>query len=225
MFTLDNFYNSKEWAAFRYNVIAERTKEDGFIYDEVTNKPILKAYDLILHHKEELTDENVNDYNISLNPANIMIVSHKTHNIIHDNFNTYSRQQVYIVYGAPLSGKSSWVQENKVEGDFIVDINNIWESVTGEKNSKPARLKGVVFKIRDTELEAVRFRLGKWRNAYIVGGYALSSERTRLCKELGAREILVEATQEDCVRRLDDLSYLNRDEWISFIADWFDKYC
>ncbi|MGN0768453.1 MAG: hypothetical protein ACI4M8_03755, partial [Christensenellales bacterium] len=65
--TLSDFYRSKEWADFRQVIIAERTRADGFVYDEVTGKPIVKAYDLILHHKIELTLENVNDCNITLN--------------------------------------------------------------------------------------------------------------------------------------------------------------
>ena len=56
MFTLFTFYRSDEWQRFRDTIIAERTQEDGYIYDEVTVKPILKDYDLILHHKIELTE-------------------------------------------------------------------------------------------------------------------------------------------------------------------------
>ena len=81
-YTLDTFYSSKEWRRFRDVVINDRISDDGFIYDEVTNKPILKAYDIILHHTTFLTNENVNDHNISLNPDLIQIVSHKTHNYI-----------------------------------------------------------------------------------------------------------------------------------------------
>ena len=80
MWTLDNFYQSREWAAFREVVIHERTKEDGLIYDEITGLPILRRYDIILHHVKELTDENVNDVTVSLNPENIQVVSHRTHN-------------------------------------------------------------------------------------------------------------------------------------------------
>ena len=83
---LSEFYRSEEWRTFRQVVINDRMTEDGFILDEETGKPIVKRYDIILHHKEELTEENVFDYNISLNPNNIMIVSHKTHNIIHNCF-------------------------------------------------------------------------------------------------------------------------------------------
>ena len=222
MFTLENFYQSKEWERFRLTIIDERTKADGFIYDEVTNKPILRMYDLILHHIEELTPENVNDYNVSLNPKNIMVVSHKTHNLIHDNFNNYSRQQVFLVYGPPLSGKTSWVMENKLEGDLIVDINNIWQMVSGDTGIKNPRLKSVVFKIRDAELDAVRYRLGKWRNAYIVGGYPLSVERERLMNETAARPVYIDTSRAECEQRADSSD--NREELRRYIADWFDRY-
>ena len=222
MFTLENFYRSREWERFRLTIINERTKADGFIYDEVTNKPILRMYDLILHHIEELTPENVNDFNISLNPNNIMVVSHKTHNLIHDNFNNYSRQQVFLVYGAPLSGKTTWVKNNKLDGDLIVDINNIWQSVSGDSETKNPRLKSVVFKIRDTELEAVRYRLGKWRNAYIVGGFPSRSERDRLASETGAREVYIDTERAECEERADMRA--QREELRSYIADWFERF-
>ena len=222
MFTLENFYRSREWERFRLTIINERTRADGFIYDEVTNKPILRMYDLILHHIEELTPENVNDFNISLNPNNIMVVSHKTHNLIHDNFNNYSRQQVFLVYGAPLSGKSTWVKNNKLDGDLIVDINNIWESVSGDSETKNPRLKSVVFKIRDTELEAVRYRLGKWRNAYIVGGFPSRAERDRLASETGAREVYIDTERAECEERADMLA--QREELRGYIAEWFERF-
>ena len=64
-YTLSDFYRSKEWEEFRLCLIEERRAADGFVYDEVTGKRILKAYDIIAHHKIELTLENVNDANIA----------------------------------------------------------------------------------------------------------------------------------------------------------------
>ena len=54
---LDEFYRSDEWTKFRLMVINDRTREDGFVYDEVTGKPIVRKYDVILHHKVELTED------------------------------------------------------------------------------------------------------------------------------------------------------------------------
>lgn len=226
MFRLETFYQSKEWLAFRMQVIEARTAEDGYIYDEVTHKPILRAYDLILHHKIELTDENVNDFNISLNPDNILIVSHKTHNRIHDNFGTIRRQQVFIVYGPPLSGKTTWVHENKGAGDLVVDMDSIWECISGgERYDKPNRLKENAFAVRDCLLDCVKYRRGKWNNAYIIGGYPLQSERDRIARDLAARLIFIDTSEAECLTRLDaDEVRRGIPEYTGYIKEWFNRY-
>lgn len=222
---LFSFYRSREWEKFRQTVIAERMRDDGFVYDEVTDKPITKAYDIILHHKIELTEENVNDYDISLNPQNIMIVSHRTHNYLHDKLG-YSRRQVYLVYGAPLSGKSTWVKDSMSAGDLIIDIDSIWQCVSNlPRYEKPAKLKSVVFKVRDCLLEAVKYRLGKWNNAYVIGGYPLQGERERLIKELGAREVFINTSEEECLERLAAAGDgRDKAEWEGYIREWFERY-
>ena len=222
---LFEFYRSKEWQDFREIVIAERIQDDGNVYDEVTGKPILRAYDLILHHKIELTEENVHDFNISLNPDNIMIVSHRTHNYLHDKLG-YSHRQVYLVYGAPLSGKTSWVKDNMCEGDLIIDMDSIWECISGcDRYIKPNCLKSVVFKTRDTLLDAVKYRLGRWNNAFVIGTYPLQSERERLLKDLGAREVFIDIPQSECISRLEACTDgRDKAEWAKYIEDWFSKY-
>ena len=221
---LDEFYRSDEWTKFRLMIINDRTREDGFVYDEVTGKPIVRKYDVILHHKVELTEENVHDYEISLNPENIMIVSHKTHNILHDKLG-YSRREVYLVYGPPRAGKTTWVRENMTEGDLVVDMDSVWECVSGcDRYVKPKRLNAVAFKVRDVLIDAVKYRLGRWHNAYVIGGYPLSSERERLCRELGAREVFIDATMEECIQRAEGMEGESAEDWKKFIAEWFERY-
>ena len=225
MFTLDNFYTSKEWVKFRRVVISDRLTAEGLTLCEYCKKPIVKTYDIILHHKTELTEDNINDYMISLNPDNIMLLHHRCHNYIHNKLG-YKERCIYLVYGAPLSGKSSYVNDIKEPGDLIIDMDSIWQCISGcDRYTKPKRLNAVVFGVRDYLLECVKYRRGKWNNAYIIGGYPLISERERLCKELGARELFIECEREECVNRL--LSCDNgRDieQWIGFIDDWFLKY-
>ena len=36
-----------------------------------------------------------------------------------------SYKQVYIIYGSPLSGKTTYVKEHAQKGDLIIDIDNI----------------------------------------------------------------------------------------------------
>lgn len=225
VFTLETFYKSKEWEAFRRVVIAERTQPDGFIYDEETGKPILRPYDLILHHKIFLTEENVNDAEIALNPDNIEIVSHKTHNLLHDRLGM-ARREVFLVYGPPLAGKSTWVKENKGNGALILDMDLIWQSITGlPLYEKPPKLRAVAFRIRDDLLDMIKHRFGKWSKAYIIGGYPNTAERERLTQELGAVPIFIEASEEECLRRLENIQDgRNTEEWCDYIADWFARY-
>ena len=185
--SLYNFYRSDEWENLLKVIKLERL-QDGELFCEYCGKPIIKSYDCIGHHVIELTEENYTDYNISLNPVNIKLVHHKCHNLMHNKL-SYSGRQVFIVYGSPLSGKSSYVRESMTDGDLIIDIDNIWECVSGcDRYVKPNRLKSVVFAVRDNLLESVKYRRGKWSNAYVIGGYPYQAERERLEREKAGKE-------------------------------------
>lgn len=221
---LQAFYKSDAWEQFRKLVIAERTKPDGFIYDEVTGEPILKAYDLILHHKIELTEENVDDVSIALNPDNIMIVSFKTHNQLHKRFGYKPRKRVYIVYGSPCAGKSTWVAEQAEPNDIVLDIDKLWCAIRAPKCTeyeKPNALKKNIFALRDAMLEQIQIRLGAWDNAYIIGGYPLQPDRERTADRLGAeRCIFIDTPKEVCLARAAE----RPSAWTQYVEDWFERY-
>lgn len=196
----------------------ERLDEHGQLLCEHCGKPITKKYDCIGHHKIELTEDNVNDFKISLNPDNVSLIHFKCHNIIHNRFDGFV-QRVYLVYGAPCSGKSTWVNETALEDDLILDIDSIWESICkSDRYHKPNRLKSNVFGIRDCIIDQVHTRKGMWRNAYIIGGYPLRTDRDRLCDLLKAKPIYIEASIEEC------LSRAKTEEWKDYIWEWFDSF-
>lgn len=218
MFTLENFYQSKQWIRFRDILIAERIDDNGQIFCAKCGEPIYKRYDIIAHHIKPLTDENVNDFNISLNPDNVELIHFKCHNKEHQRYDGF-RQYVYLVYGAPCSGKTTYVQQNAFDDDLILDLDCIWESICKQdRYHKSNRLKPVVFAIRDTILQQIKTRSGMWRNAYIIGGYPLRSDRDRLCELLRATPIYIEASKDECLARAQN------DEWKEFVEDWFDSY-
>lgn len=222
--SLYNFYRSKEWERLLIVLKNERIDNAGNIICEHCGKPIVKAYDCIGHHKTELTEENYTDANISLNPDNIALVHHRCHNQIHNKLG-YSGRQVFIVYGSPLSGKTSYVAEAMNEGDLIIDLDNIWQAISGcDRYVKPNRLKSVVFSVRDNLLESVKYRRGKWLNAYIIGGYPYEAERLRLADQLGARLIHIDTDKDECLRRLDNCEDRDRAEWSKYINDYWLQY-
>lgn len=218
MFTLETFYKSREWESVIAQLKLERVDEHGDILCEYCGKPIVRKYDCIGHHKIELTDDNVNDYSVSLNPENIMLIHFRCHNIIHSRFEGF-HQQVFLVYGPPCAGKSTWVESVCHKDDLIIDIDRIWEALCmSDKYHKPNRIKANVFGVRDALLDQVKIRKGMWRNCYIVGGYPLKTDRDRICKLLRAREVFINEDRDVCKSRA-----VNED-WKQYIDDWFDDY-
>ena len=213
------FYHSKQWESFANNLKTERIAKDGQIICSLCGKPIVKKYDCIAHHKIHLTAENINDYTISFNPDLIELIHFSCHNSLHTRAKNNFKQNVFIVYGAPCAGKSTWVRANATEDDLIVDIDNIWKCIsTCDKYHKPPRLKANVFGIRDTLIDQIKTRKGNWRNAYLIGGYPLATERQRLSQLLRADLIFIDEDYDTCISRA------KNENWENFIKEWFENY-
>lgn len=225
MYTLETFRKSKTWQKFVKNLKSERTNEEGMLICAHCGKPILKKYDCIGHHKVELTEQNVNNFDVSLNPDLIDLVHHKCHNDIHEHFGCH-QQRVYIIYGPPLSGKTTYAKSVMSAGDLVLDMDNIWQCVSGlERYNKPNALKEVVFDVRNKILEDVKHRRGFWHNAYIIGGYPLQGERQRLEKQLGAESIYIEIEKEKNLERICCLEDARKQkDYERFILGWWEKY-
>lgn len=222
MFTLSNFYKSKEWTGLINTIKANRVAENGFLICEHCKQNIVKKYDCIAHHKEELTEQNVNDYNISLNEKNIILVHHKCHNEIHKRFGyANNRQQIFIVWGSPCAGKTSYVKKIAMREDIILDIDKIYEMISvNERYIKPNAIKRNVFGLRDCLLEQIKYRLGFWKNAYIIGTYPFEAERERLVKELNATTIHIDTPKEECILN----ATKKPKEWLKYIEEYWERY-
>lgn len=230
MFTsLAQFYNSEQWRKLRLSLIAERTnKDDGILYCEYSGAPIINLYEAVAHHKTPLTMDNVNDFNISLNPSNIMLVTHKAHNEIHSRFGYSAGRKVYYVYGAPCSGKTTFVNSIKGNSDLICDIDNIWQCITGgARYDKPNALKTNVFELQRCILDMIKKRAGNWERAFVIDGGAAKTPRNNRINDLGAEPIFINTDRETCLQRLAtdrNRTQAQRVEWEKYIYKWFDEY-
>lgn len=223
--TLADFYKSKEFEDLKTYLKAERMAFDGLIYCEHCHKPMIAARDIIAHHVEPLTLDNVNDMNISLNPDNIQLVHFRCHNEIHNRFGVYTRH-VYLVYGSPLSGKSSFVKERADIHDLIIDIDRIYECISNNPPYiKSKRITENVFAVRDCLLEQIKMKRGKWVNAFVISGMPYKGERERFCAEYGAESIYIETTRDEAYARLQAAQDgRNVSDWMKYIDTWFDRF-
>lgn len=225
---LQRFYKSEEWENFRKIVIANRMNDGVGLICEHCGKPILKKYDCILHHIEELTDDNVDDVSISLNEDNIRLVHFGCHNQLHKRnvgcAGVSVPKKVYFVWGSPCAGKNTFVDSVADENDIIIDIDRLWAAVRwsgcGEYD-KPWVLKDIVFGLRDSLLDMIKVRRGNWHNAYIITGGALEGERHRMCDALGVdRDIFIDCDKSVCLERAKEKG----DDWVEYVKTWWDRY-
>jgi hypothetical protein len=213
---LHQFYCSKAWRDLSFRLKIERGGKC-----ERTGEVFADMSQLIAHHKIELTEDNVDDPNISLNPNNIEIISFNEHNKEHRRFGY--KQNVYIVYGSPLSGKTTLVRELMSYGDLVLDIDSLWQAVTFQPEYvKPTNCRFNIFALRDNLLDQIKMRYGQWYTAWVIGGYPEKYERERLANTLGAELIYCECTKEECLERLEQSN--KPESWREYIIDWWERY-
>lgn len=230
MWDLDSFYSTDEWKDFRKNIITERGNKCT-----ECDKDILIDKQLHVHHIKELTQENVNDYMISMNPDNVRVVCHECHNKIHERFGYgYGNRKrkfdrdVYIIYGPPLAGKKTYVKDNMEEGDLVIEMDMLYRAVSmGDMYNNPEKLKYNVYNIRNLLIDNVKTRYGKFNRAWVIGGYPNATDRDRLANELGAETIFINASKEECLSRLktcSDFRINQYNKFKSYIDKWFEDY-
>lgn len=223
--TAHELYISSEFKTLRKELINTRKDSDGVLRCEHCGKPLLKDYEIIAHHKQEITAANLNNVEISLNPLNIALVHLHCHNDIHNRFG-YNIKKVYIIHGAPCAGKSTFVNTEKNKNDLVVDIDLIWQALTGGlKYDKPEALKAVVFNIYNELLNQVETRAGKWRTAYVIIAEPRKAKRERLAQQLNAEQIFIDCNKQTAINRLenDNERSSSREQWRQYINNYFEN--
>lgn len=220
--TLHEFYNSKQWRSLRERLTIERSDKYGGVRCEHCAEMIENDWEVHAHHKIELTLANVNDYAVSLNGEEIMLVHHKCHNEIHSRWGSTSRK-VYLVHGAPCAGKLTHVERIAGPHDLVLDIDKLWQSVSGisVRYVKSDRLKRVVFSAWDNLLDSVKTRNGDWINAYIIMTVPLVMERERLVQRLGCELIHIDTDKQTCIERA---ASERPKEYLKHIEVYFEKF-
>jgi predicted kinase len=219
---LKTFYNSIRWRTFRLAIIGKR----GLTCEEC-GRMIANEREAELDHTIELSPLNVNDAMISLNPANVKLKCHECHDKRHGRFGYGKSKQVYIVFGCPGSGKTTYVMQHKARNDLIICIDRLFAAITGlPEHDKPDNLLMNIRSVYNALTDQVKTRYGKWSTAWIIGGFADKYKRERLADELGAEIIYCECSAAEALARIesDPTRKCMKAEYEKYIEEWFQRY-
>lgn len=226
--TLDNFYQSKEWKNFRDILIQERTEKDtGLVICQYCGKPIFGKGQIVAHHLEELTEYNVCNPKISLNPDNVVLVHLNCHNVIHTKY-INCKKEVYLLYGPPTS-YFDFLENEVGPNDLIVCMDWIYKALNPQNilYPKTSGLFQPAINTRNFLIDYVRTSqaYGKWSRAFIAGGYPTPRDRTDICDKLGIPKeniIFFDMTKEEA---LDNMKKYNAPKsYEKYIHEWFEEY-
>ncbi len=182
------------------------------------------------HHKVELTLDNIDDVNVTLNPDNIEVLCHDCHNAVHKRFGyAVGAKHVYLVYGSPCAGKTTYVNSVATRNDLIVDLDKIHRAICiCGLYDKPDATKRVAFNVRDYLLDEVRTATPrrKWQDAYIIGTYPDRIDRDVFVQDYGAELVHIDTPKEECVKRAyQDIERSSiRDAVIGWINAYWERY-
>lgn len=182
------------------------------------------------HHKIELTLDNIDDPQITLNPDNIEVLCHDCHNLTHGRFgNAVGQKHVYLIYGAPYAGKNTYVNAVATRNDIVVDLDAIHRAIcVCGAYDKPDAVKRVAFNIRDMLLDEIRTATArrKWQDAYIIGMYPDKFDRDIFVKEYNAELVHIATPKVECIARINQagLPTSARDAAVGWVENYFTRY-
>lgn len=241
-----SFYNSKKWRKARDAYITERVKEDGGLCEscgELVGEE--------LHHVIELSPANIGNPSITLDQRNLKWLCKDCHFKAHramiaeqsersresrrkilengcymDENGFLQKQKVFVVWGAPASGKSTYVAKNKKQGDLVVDLDLLKAALYGKMERCEGcgkNLLPLVISVRDFILERVRRGAVDCKNVWVIASLPRKSERNALRESLNAELVYIESDYHECIRRAGlDQSRVDKNFHRYVIDKWFE---
>ena len=131
---------------------------------------------------------------------------------------------VKLVYGAPCSGKSTYVQNNADIQDIIYDGDDILSVITTKKDHSvtESEIRFVASDIRYNLLESASNR--KVETFWLIASYPTESV-LKLIKDFQYEEIFINATMQECLKRLEnDETRPDKEKWKEIIQKWFEEH-
>lgn len=243
------FYKSMAWRRAREAYVSERKAVDGGLCELCQEEPGTEV-----HHKIFLRPENIDDENITLNPENFALLCFDCHQREHEaarriaQLNAKQRDgkrgvliggsyyyddegniqpfKAHIVWGAPGSGKTTYVRKHMQPGDVVIDLDLIGRALSmADKTEVPRNVERIAYDIRDYLYNQIAQRQLDAKQVWVIAGLPKREQRQQIAKQLNADLIFIDSTFHDCYTHiLHDDERKDKALQLAIIEKWFRDY-
>jgi len=128
-------------------------------------------------------------------------------------------RNIKIVSGSPCSGKNTYIERNKKEGDIVWDFDKIHSALTGsESHNHIEKVRKYVFSMRKQFYSDIKNE--KEIRVWIINSSPLKEVRQNLAKELNAEIIFLSRSKDEC---LEVAKNERPKEWEGYINSYFER--
>ena len=138
--------------------------------------------------------------------------------------NTDSRR-VYIIDGAPGSGKTTYVKNHKQPGDLVVDLDLLAGALQGDISAHPdyAAVMDPVLAAREAIYKTISDRTGTWNNAYVISSSPSQMHIKKLADQLGGTVVTMATNLEQCISQIEnDPARRNKERDAKLAREWYN---
>lgn len=129
---------------------------------------------------------------------------------------------IYLVYGPPCAGKSTYIKNHMTEGDIVCDVDLIYSAISGrEPHDADLWAHETALLLKGRLLDIIRDREGGWKDAYVVSLAntleKVQADMERVKADMG---VFIDTPKEVCLERAKE-----RPPYFALlIEEWFGGY-
>ena len=135
-------------------------------------------------------------------------------------------KEVFLICGAPGSGKTTYVQQQRQPGDLIIDMDTIASALTGDNSAHPdySNILDVAVAVRNTVYNIIESGAGDWKRAFVITSSMNDDAINVLAKQLHATVHYMETTKAECKRRIaSDKTRQDKEVFYKLVDEWFEN--